>query len=494
MCGVIGIIGSDDASHEAYRSLVSLQHRGQDAAGILTYDQGVQRYNIKKEMGLVGQAFVASDFDVLKGNMALGHTRYSTIGSSKMEDLQPLLINHPFGIGMVHNGNLVNTHELSKYLRKDLRRTLITDNDLEIIQNLLAHELLELTVSDRDVPVDANILFQAVGKVMAKVRGGYSVITSLADQGMLAFRDPNGIRPLMLGKKELENGKTAYAFSSESHVFSFSGYEYVRNLKAGEAVFVDTAGELYSQVIKAAGDRHCMFEWVYFASAEAQIEDQSVYGARLNLGKELAAEIENKILSKEIAPDIVAPVPDTSRTAAISLAEGLNLPYREVLIKNRYVHRSFILNKPEERKIAVGLKLSPVESEIRGKKILLVDDSIVRGTTSRKLTELLRQAGAAEIYFASTCPPLKHPCFYGIDFPNESELIANARNEEQVADAIGAEKVIYLSMRGLKTALENRGLCTACLDNQYPVDVDLDTYYSNRKQNERYTSLKDKKV
>lgn len=493
MCGVIGIIGSEAASHEAYRSLVSLQHRGQDAAGILSYDEIEQRYHLKKNMGLVGQVFVASDLEDLQGNMALGHTRYSTIGSSKVEDLQPLLLTHPFGIGMVHNGNLVNSHELSQHLRKDLRRSLITDNDLEIIQNLFANALLELSPKN-ETKVSAEIIFQAVEQVLNKAKGGYSVITSLAGLGMLAFRDPNGIRPLMMGEKQLENGKKAYAFSSESHVFAFSGYSFVRNLKPGEAIYIDSKGEIFCKEILNHGARHCMFEWVYFASAEAEIEQQSVYGARLNLGAQLANEVKNKISNGEISPDIVAPVPDTSRTSAISLAEGLNLPYREVLIKNRYVHRSFILNKPEERKIAVGLKLSPVESEIKGKNILLVDDSIVRGTTSKKLTELLRKAGAKEIYFASTCPPLKHPCFYGIDFPNETELIANNKTETQVADIIGAEKVIYLSMKGLEGALKAEGLCTACLNNDYPVKVDLDSYYANRKQNERYVRLKQEKV
>jgi amidophosphoribosyltransferase len=329
---------------------------------------------------------------------------------------------------------------------------------------------------------------------MKDIVGGYSVVTMIAGQGLLAFRDPKGIRPLILGSRDTmirdASGtmvkRKAYCVSSELCLLNFLGYESIGDLKAGEMIFVNLEGELKRKVLPLASTpTPCMFEWVYFAGAESVLEGKAVYSARLELGKGLARMVKKEMDLGTMKPDIVVPVPETSRIAAIALSEVIGIPYREVLIKNRYIQRSFILNTPEKRAKAVDLKLNPVKSEIEGKNVLLVDDSIVRGTTSKRLVDLVRRAGAKEVYFVSTCSPIRHPCYYGIDFPSPEELIATGRDEKQIAQALNADRVIYLEQEGVREAIGLKELCMACLDGKYPTDISAGVAFRERRKDQR---------
>jgi amidophosphoribosyltransferase len=490
MCGVVGIIGTPDAAREAFLGLTTLQHRGQDAAGILTYDTtpGNEGFHRVKNIGLVESVFNRQNMSELTGNLAIAHARYATIGRGGLGDVQPFVISHPFGIGMVHNGNIVNVAPLATELKTKNRRHLLTHSDTEVVLNIFAEGIdqEESEITDGgDLTFDQ--ICEATKQVFTKVKGSYSIVTMIADYGLVAFRDPNGLRPLVWGKRSsrrsaeiagtLDSGE-AHMFASESVALSFMGYEIVRDVAPGEVIFIDMKGKVHSRVLSPAEHRPCMFEWVYFASPESMIDEVPVYGARIQLGKNLAKLIKKQLEEKTIEADIIVPVPETSRIAAIALAEELSIPYREVLIKNRYIKRTFILDSQEKRQSAVNLKLSPVRSEITGKRVILVDDSIVRGTTSKKIIELVRNAGASKVYFVSTCPPIQHPCFYGIDFPEEKELIASGRNLAEIEKDLGADAVIYQDIAGLKKAIwaaadgkAKFSPCTACLDGKYPTDV-----------------------
>ncbi|MGZ3683574.1 MAG: amidophosphoribosyltransferase [Bdellovibrionota bacterium] len=494
MCGVVGIIGPEEAAKEVFLGLFTLQHRGQDAAGILSYHEGEgPGFHLYKDNGLVEAVFNEEIVNRLPGRMAIGHTRYSTVGKSgSIADVQPLVLNYPYGIGMAHNGNLVNYYELVEKLRHEKHRMPLTTTDLEVLENLFADALIELGASARE-KLRFDQLEQAVSGVMKQSVGGYSVITMIAGQGMLAYRDPKGIRPLILGQRETMvkdasgslTKKPAYCITSESCLLNFLGYEVVGDLKPGELVFVDLEGRIERKVLSSQEPAPCMFEWVYFAGAESVLETKPVYTARLNLGKGLARKVRQHIERGEMQPDIVVPVPETSRIAAIALAEELDIPYREVLIKNRYIQRSFILNTPEKRTKAVDLKLNPVRSEIAGKRVLLVDDSIVRGTTSKRLVDLVRRAGAKEVYFVSTCSPIRHPCYYGIDFPSTEELIATGRDESQIASALNADRVIYLDQEAIREAIGLKSMCMACLDGKYPTDVSAGVAFREKRKGDR---------
>ncbi len=489
MCGIIGITGVEQAAKEVFVGLFTLQHRGQDAAGILSYDDGSENpeqlgFHIWKDTGLVDNVFNEHIIERLSGTVAIGHTRYSTVGSSEdKSDVQPFALNYPYGIGIAFNGNIVNYGEISEKLRKEHRRHFLSTSDLEVIQNLFADRLAQVT-NGNDVTMDH--LSQAVQAVYDEAIGGYSVVTLIADHGLVAFRDPKGIRPMILGRKQLANGKYSYCVASEAIVFSFLGYEAMRDVEAGELIFIDRDGNLHSRVLEQTNQRaHCMFEWVYFSGVESILEGLPVYEARLKLGKGLAKMIQKAIDSNEMRPDIVVPVPETARIASIALAEEINVPYREVLIKNRYIHRSFILGTQNKRAKAVDLKLNPVRTEIKGKNVLLVDDSIVRGTTSSRLINLVRSAGAKEVYFASTCSPIRQPCYYGIDFPNEKELLATGRSEAEIAEKLNADKVVYLEQSSLRKAIGHNELCMACLDGKYPTDVSSGKKFSQQRQRQR---------
>ncbi|MBT3584958.1 MAG: amidophosphoribosyltransferase [Halobacteriovoraceae bacterium] len=478
MCGIIGVIGPKNlgqlnwASYEVYRGLLTLQHRGQDASGILSYDTDRKKFYGHKDLGLVSQVFEKRNIEKLTGPLALGHTRYATTGSDERDDLQPLVTGIPFGVGMVHNGNILNYHPLAREMSDELDLQLLTNNDLEILLHLWCQHFLRSTNGEK-VKFNFEEAYKAAEKVFGKVEGAYAVVGTVAEKGLIGFRDPNGIRPLVLGKKSIEGEGECYCLGSETLALNFLGYEYVRDIEPGEFIFIDFEGTIKSkiyrkeEIVKAP----CMFEWIYFSGAESSFETQSVYGARLNLGRVLARKIRKLIEQGEVSPDIVCPVPDTSRTASIALAENLGLPYREGLIKNRYVHRSFILNTQEKREKAVELKLSPVRSEIEGKSILLVDDSVVRGTTSKKIIDLLKRYGAKDITLAITCPPIRYGCFYGIDFPKAEDLIANGKNIDEIANWVGANKVIFLDENETREAIGISELCMACINNKYPTSI-----------------------
>ncbi|HXH75119.1 MAG TPA: amidophosphoribosyltransferase [Bacteriovoracaceae bacterium] len=470
MCGIVGIQGSKNAALEVCQAMLLLQHRGQDAAGILSYESDQKQFHIYKDKGLVSQVFDAKRLEGLEGDMAIGHTRYATLagkGVDGMRDLQPMLVNYPHGLGLVHNGNVVNLDELSEMLREKHHRLMLTKNDAEMLLNLISSQLVE---SKEDEPLAK--LHSAAKKVFDEAQGGYAVVGIWANGHMFAMRDPHGIRPLIMGKKKTESGKDAFIFASESNVLSFLGYEIIRDLHPGELVTVNSQGELHSSLKEPIKPKStCMFEWVYFATPETVMDGTAVYQARLDLGKKLGQKIKRLIDSGKMQADVVVPVPESGRIAAITLSEEVGLPYRELLIKNRYIQRSFILQDQESRKRAVQLKLMAVSSAIKGKRVLLVDDSIVRGTTSRKLIETVREAGAKEVYFVSTCPPITNPCYFGIDFPLKDELIAANREEKDMADYLKADGVIYQDIDGLKDALNQENLCTGCLTGKYPVDI-----------------------
>ena len=474
MCGIVGVIDSSSSQKEeswtaqaAYNGLLTLQHRGQDGAGILSFDSLSRRFYHRKELGLISDVFNRSEVEKLRGEMAIAHTRYATTGSNDVQDIQPLMTGVPFGVGMVHNGNLVNYHELARRLTHDLQLQLLTSNDLEILLNLWCHFLQREGVPLHQ-PFGMEAAVEATRKIFSLVDGAYAVVGLIAEYGLFAFRDPEGIRPLVLGT----NDKGAYCLASESSALQFLGFRVVRDIAPGELILISKEGNIQSQIVRKTKKKaSCMFEWVYFAGAESTLDGVSVYRSRLNLGQVLSKRVQEAIDQKRIEVDIVAPIPDTSRPATIALAECLSLPYREVFIKNRYVQRSFILNSQEARERAVQLKLSPILSEIKGKSILLVDDSIVRGTTSKTIVRLLRSCGAKRISIAVTCPPIRHPCYYGIDFPDPSVLVATNKNNDEIAQWIGVDEVLYIDTDDLQTALCSKKLCMGCVKGTYPTPM-----------------------
>jgi amidophosphoribosyltransferase len=514
MCGIVGVFGTPFSSQEAYQGLLLLQHRGQDAAGILSYDFTSKDFHHYKDLGLISDVFTPEILNGFSGHMSIAHNRYSTIGPKdvkknaanqidKKRDIQPMMINFPFGIGMVHNGNIVNYYEVKEKLQNEKDRHLFTQNDLEALINLLSDGLSERTAKGATgKSFNFDTLKLSIQHIFDQAHGGFSVLGMLAEKGLFAFRDPHGLRPLILGERDLTEeeknlhpkhfGKS-YCLASESNALNFLGYKIVRDLEPGEILFIEQNGEIYSSTtyskVKKIEPKPCMFEWVYFANPESVLEGRSVYTARLDFGKNLAIEIQAMIDNKEISPDIVVPIPETSRVAAISLSEMLKVPYREVLIKNRYIQRSFILNTQESRNRAVALKLTAISSEIKGKNVLLLDDSIVRGTTSKRIIDMVKEAGAKEVYFATTCPPIKFPCYYGVDMPDPNELVANGRTIEEVRQHLGADKLIYLSEEATKKSIINNSkvenLCMACINGCYPVDVSSAATFKNMRTKHR---------
>ncbi len=499
MCGVVGIIGPEKfqtqnatAAYECYRGLMALQHRGQDAAGILAYDGKTGMFACEKDLGLVASVFSKDKIEKLPGYMAIGHTRYATNGTDGKSDIQPMVTGTPFGLGMAHNGNILNYFSLSKKLVQDMRRQLLTANDLEVMMHYFGHFLVEET---NGYPTEKTFAFDnikhAARRMFETMNGGYAAIALVAGEGLVAFRDPKGIRPLVIGSRDLGGGVQSYCFASETIALTSLGYEFMRDVAPGEVVFVTKDGVFHSEIVrKDAETAPCMFEWVYFSGAESAHEGKSVYTARLNLGKQLGLRAREAIMRGDIAPDVVMPVPDTSRPAAISVADTLKLPYREGLIKNRYIQRSFILNSQEKREQAVELKLSPIRSEIEGKHIFLIDDSIVRGTTAKKIVAMLKKYGAKDVTLGITCPPHRYGCYYGIDFPDSSTLIASGKNAEEMAAWMGASKVIYLDEEDLRQAIGLSKLCMACLNNKYPTSITEGEAFSEQRKQIKVGGLK----
>ena len=463
MCGIVGITGSQNASVKVQQGLLILQHRGQDSAGITSHDYKTAKFSTHKDLGQVAQVFSAKDIAKLQGEVAIGHTRYSTIGEIKECDLQPMMVTYPYTVAMAHNGNLSNYLELKKELTTK-GHFFTSDNDLEVLLHLLTSNLSKSTQTDFFEKLSG-----AVKDIVNAAEGGYSVVATVGGEGLMAFRDRHGIRPLVYGVKRNEDNTLSHCFASETSVLNFLEFQVIGEVGAGELILIKPDGTLLKRDVLKAEKLPCMFEWIYFAGAESKIESRSVYETRLNLGHELATRIKEWDGSQNI--DIVVPVPDTSRASAIALSEDLNKPYREVLIKNRYVQRSFIENGQDRRKMTVNLKFNVIREQVEGKNILLVDDSIVRGTTSKKIVNLLREHGANNVYLASTCPPIISPCFYGIDFPQSSELVAANRTEQELESYLNVEKVFYNDISNLYEALGKMNFCRSCLNSEYPYPV-----------------------
>ncbi|MFO1388980.1 amidophosphoribosyltransferase [Cellvibrio sp.] len=444
MCGIVGIVGKRDVNVQLYDALTILQHRGQDAAGIVTCQDG--RMAQQKANGLVQDVFRTRHMQRLVGNMGIGHVRYPTAGSSGPAMAQPFYVNSPYGIALAHNGNLTNTEKLSEDLFKTDLRHVNTDSDSEVLLNVFAHEL-QMQGKLKPTPDD---IFKAIEGVHNRITGGYSVVSLIAGYGLIAFRDPNGIRPLVYGSREGEAG-IEYMVASESVALDVLGFHLIDDVAPGEAIYITEDGQLHRrQCAKHSRLAPCIFEHVYFARPDSIMDGISVYKARLRQGEKLADKILRERPDHDI--DVVIPIPDSSRVAGQALAQKLGVKFREGLVKNRYIGRTFIMPGQQQRKKSVRQKLNPIELEFKGKNVLLVDDSIVRGTTCQQIIQMARDAGARKVYFASAAPAVKYPNVYGIDMPTTSELIAHGRTDEEVCKEIGADWLIYQDLADLIAA------------------------------------------
>jgi amidophosphoribosyltransferase len=488
MCGIVGIVGHSPVNVDLYESMLVLQHRGQDAAGIMTCEGG--RFYLRKGNGLVRDVFYSQHMKKLPGNMGIGHVRYPTAGCSSSLEAQPFYVNSPYGISLAHNGNLTNTETLKNDLFMEDMRHLNTESDTEALLNVFAHELHELAKP----AFDHNDIFKAVSAVHDRCKGGYAVIAMIVGKGVLAFRDPNGIRPVVYGKRESDGG-VEYMVASESVALQAQGFEMVRDLEPGEAVFIDKECNIYTQ--QCADNPRlvpCIFEYVYFARPDSIIDDVSVYKARLRMGQTLVKKLLRERPDHDI--DVVIPIPDTSRSTALEVAYHLNVKYREGFIKNRYIGRTFIMPGQQERKKSVRQKLNPIDLEFEGKNVLLVDDSIVRGTTSKQIIQMAREAGAKKVYMASAAPPVRYPNVYGIDMPATEEFVAHNRTVEEIAEVIGADWLIYQDLEDLIDAVHkgNEALTEfdcSCFNGEY-ITNDVDNEYFRRLQDKRNDAAKNK--
>lgn len=455
MCGLIGILGANSVNQDIYDGLTVIQHRGQDSAGIMTSDG--KRVFLRKDNGLVRDVFRTRHMVQLKGSMGVGHVRYPTAGSDSRAEAQPFYVNSPFGISLVHNGNLTNADALREELfRQDLRQ-LNTLSDSEILLNVFAHELMA-TLEKSRLRASPEDVFNAVGAVMKRCKGAYSVIVMIVGVGIVAFRDPYGIRPLVYGTKAQRKG-TSHMFASESVAMDVIGYKLARDIAPAEAILIDMKGKVHART--CAPSPHlspCIFEYVYLARPDSILDGIPVYQTRINMGKNLGMKLKREWVRPDI--DVIIPVPDTSRTAALEMAKLLKISYREGFIKNRYIGRTFIMPGQSERRKSVRQKLNVIGTEFKGKNVLLVDDSVVRGTTSRKIIELAREAGAKKVYFASAAPPVQYPNVYGIDMPSRNELVASHRDPDEVCREIGADKLIYQELPDL---IESVKACTSAI-------------------------------
>jgi len=462
MCGIVGVVSHSPVNQLIYDALLLLQHRGQDAAGIVTQQE--RKFFMHKAKGMVRDVFRTRNMRSLPGNCGLGQVRYPTAGNAfSEEEAQPFYVNAPFGIVLVHNGNLTNAHALKAELFNTDHRHINTESDSEVLLNVLAHEIERTT---RGLPLQPHDLFAAVRNVHRRVKGSYAVIALIAGHGVLAFRDPFGIRPLCMGRAD---GSTLLA--SESVALEGTGYHFERNVDPGEAVFVDLSGKVHAQQCADHPRLNpCIFEFVYLARPDSVMDNISVYQARLNLGETLAKRVISTVPPNEI--DVVIPIPESSRPSAAQLAQLLGLPYREGFVKNRYVGRTFIMPGQSVRKKSVRQKLNAIASEFKGRNVLLVDDSIVRGTTSKEIVQMARDAGARKVYLASAAPPVRYPNVYGIDMPTSSELVAHDRTVEEIRQIIGCDALIYQDVEGMKKAIGSlnakiTGFDASCFDGIY---------------------------
>jgi len=461
MCGVMAVSGFRDAITDLYDGLIVLQHRGQDAAGIVTFDS---QFHLKKANGMVRDVFHTRSLERLKGPMGIGHVRYPTAGCSSEFEAQPFFVNSPFGIALAHNGNLTNSKQLAKELLTTDFRHLNTSSDSEVLLNVFALALQR----QRPIKLTPELVFRAVKTVHRRCKGSYSAVALIGGQGIVAFRDPYGIRPLQIGKRKY-GMKEEYVIASENTMMKPLGYEFVRDVKPGEAVFIDRKNRLHAQVCKRGSLSPCAFEWVYLAAPDSVIDDVSVYKARLRMGESLAKQVK----ASGIHIDSVIPIPDSSRAAAAGLADKLKVRYREGFVKNRYIGRTFIMPGQAMRQRSLRFKIHPIDLEFKGNNVLLVDDSIVRGNTSRKIVDMAREAGAKKVYFASASPPLMNPCPYGVDIPTRDELIGSSHSIEDIRTFIGADALFYARVEDLVRSIRVgnhtiKTLCTGCFNGRYP--------------------------
>ena len=473
MCGIAGIYSHKSVAAELYDCIIHLQHRGQDAAGIMTYDD---RMHKEKGMGLAKEIFNEENMNLLTGNIGISHNRYPTHGGFSHGEVQPFWTSVPYGIALAHNGNLTNYRELAEEITKQDSRYLNTNSDTEVLLHLFADQLHE------DKPPASSeeffkLLCGAVSTIFNKVKGAYSVTAMIIGKGLVIFRDPNGIRPLVKGERSNGNGGKDFIFASENSMFYSLGYEPKGTVLPGELIYVNNKGQVFNKRLVQKEFNPCIFEYVYFARPDATLNDVSVYRARLRMGQNLAQAWKEKHPEKN--PDIVIPAPSTANTAALSFAHELGVRYSEGLYKNTFIGRTFIMPGQVERKKSVKYKLVPQELEIRDKKVLIMDDSIVRGNTSREIVRMLRDFGAREVYFAVACPPVKSPCFYGVDMPTRDELIAGNKSEKEIEKYLEVDTLLYQEIDSLVEAVTRKGdhhidrPCMACLDGQY-VGNDVD--------------------
>ena len=469
MCGIVGISSETHVASSIYESLLMLQHRGQDAAGMVVCDNE-GRLHSRKSMGYVRDVFHQSHMNKLVGHYGIGHVRYPTAGGAGKEFAQPMYVNSPYGISLAHNGNLTNSKALARELFHAEMRHLNTDSDSEVLLNIFAHELGK----QRAILPSTKHFFQAVKKTHSRCHGAYAVLALITGFGLLAFRDPRGIRPLVIGERQ---GKTQkeYIIASENSSFSALGYTTLRDVAPGEAVFIDTLGQLHSQQCADNPEpTPCLFEYVYLARPDSTLDQISVYKARMRMGQKLANKITK--LNPDHDIDVVIPIPDSSTTAALQVATELNIPYRDGFVKNRYIGRTFIMPYQEEREKSVRRKLNILDLEFKGKNVLLVDDSIVRGTTSQKIIEMAKEAGANKVYFSSAAPPVKFQNLYGIDMAATDELIASGRTEEEVAGVIGADWLIYQDLEDLIASAQEgnpeiKNFEISIFNGEYPTSI-----------------------
>ncbi|MCV2402833.1 amidophosphoribosyltransferase [Marinomonas sp. C2222] len=458
MCGIVGVVGTSVVNQAIFDALTLLQHRGQDAAGMVTSHNG--RLHLRKDNGPVSEVFRTRHMKKLHGNIGIGHVRYPTAGTSSSAEAQPFYVNSPYGISLAHNGNLTNTEKLKREVFESDLRHINTTSDSEVLVNVLAHELHE---EGKLVP-SAEDIFNALERVYKRIEGGYAVVTLITGYGILAFRDPDGIRPLIYGSRVTDTG-VEYMVASESVALDAAGFKVERDIQPGEAIFIDSDHQVhFRQCTAKKVARPCLFEYVYFARPDTVIDNISVYKARINMGDRLAAKIQREWKDHDI--DVVIPIPDTSRTAALQIAQALDIPFREGLVKNRYIGRTFIMPGQAVRKKSVRQKLNPVPFEFKDKTVLLVDDSIVRGTTSKEIIEMAREAGAKKVYIASAAPEVRYPNVYGIDMPAAKELIAYNRNVDEICELIEADKLIFQDLEDL---------IDACIDEKHSDVREFDT-------------------
>ena len=487
MCGIIGIVANNPVNQMLYDGLLVLQHRGQDAAGIATCSKG--RIKMHKNNGLVKDVFHTRHMKNLTGNIGIGHVRYPTAGSSSAAEAQPFYVNSPYGIVLGHNGNLTNSDRLKDDMFKDDLRHINTNSDSEVLLNVLADSIGKATQKN---VLTSDIIFEAVSSVYNRCEGAFAVVSMINNFGLLAFRDPNGIRPLVIGVNETKDGPE-YIVASESVALDVLGFKLLRDVEPGEAIFIDMDGNFYSKKCRPnIKQSPCIFEYVYLARPDSMIDGISVYQTRLNMGKSLAKKIKKEWPNIKI--DVVIPIPDTSRPSALEVSLMLNADFREGFIKNRYIGRTFIMPGQALRKKSVRQKLNPIKVEFEGKNVLLIDDSIVRGTTAREIVQMARDAGATNVYLASAAPPVKYPNVYGIDMPSRLELIAFNKADKDVCKEIGADGLIYQDLDELKKNItqENKDLKTfdcSCFDGIY-VTGGIDENYLNRLESQRSDNIK----